>query len=329
MKYQNLGQTPISVSRICLGGMSFGQHFDDFYQWTLNEQETCNMIAHAYDLGVNFIDTANQYSHGTSEEYIGRALKKLGIPREKMVLATKVYYNEGHLSKEAILREIDGSLQRLGTDYVDLYLIHRYDYDTPPEEFMETLDSLVKAGKVRALGASSMYAYQFFFLQNMAKEHGWTPFSVMQNHYNLLYREDERELIPVCEMFNVSRISYSPLAGGHLTRPEWDSASVRSQTDNVLRRRYDAAKENDLRVLAHVQDIAEVRGITMAQTALAWQYARGVTAPIVGATGPKHFDEAVQAADIELNADEIRYLEEPYVPHALKGPLPRPEGRRF
>ncbi|MBR3358668.1 MAG: aldo/keto reductase [Solobacterium sp.] len=329
MKYQTLGQTPIRASRICLGGMSFGKHFDDFYQWTLNEKETCDMIAHAWDLGVNFIDTANQYSHGTSEEYIGKALKKLDIPRDQIVLATKVYYNEGHLSPAAIRREIEGSLERLGTDYVDLYMIHRYDYDTPPEEFMETLDSLVKEGKVRALAASSMYAYQFHMLQNMAEKKGWTPFSVMQNHYNLLYREDERELIPVCEMFGVSRISYSPLAGGHLSRPEWDSRSVRSQTDNVLRRRYDAAKENDLRVLAHVQDIAQARGITMAQTALAWQYARGVTAPVVGATSAKHFDEAVQAMDIELNADEIRYLEEPYVPHELKGPLPRPEGRPF
>ena len=324
MKFTKLGQTDITVPRLCLGGMSFGQHSDDFYTWTLDPKETETMIAHALDLGISFIDTANQYSHGTSELYIGKALKNLGIPRDKVVLATKVYYNDGHLSREAILREIDGSLERLGTDYVDLYQIHRYDYDTPEETVMETLDGLVKAGKVRAIGASSMYGYQFHSMQNIAKERGLAMFASMQNHYNLLYREDERELIPVCEKFGVSRIPYSPLAGGHLARTEWNSSSERSRTDNVLRRRYDACRDSDQRIIQHVSDIADARGVTMSQIALAWHYAKGVTAPVIGATRLRYLDEAVQAMDIALNDDEIRYLEEFYTPHPLKGPLPRP-----
>lgn len=323
MKYTMLGNTDIRVSKLCLGGMSFGQPSEDFYTWTLGPEESADMIAYAFDRGVNFIDTANQYSFGTSEEFIGQALKKRGIPRDQVVLATKVYYNEGHLSRQAVLREIDGSLQRLDTDYIDLYQIHRYDYETPPEEFMEALDSLVKAGKVRALGASSMYGYQFHNLQNMAKEHGWTMFSSMQNHYNLIYREDERELIPICEQFGVSRLSYSPLAGGHLSRPEWDSDSVRSKSDNVLRRRYDGWKDADLRIIAHVSDIADARGISMAETALAWQYAKGAV-PIIGAKNKVHLDDALNAMDVILKDDEIQYLEELYVPHPLKGPLPRP-----
>ncbi|MDD6230563.1 MAG: aldo/keto reductase, partial [Lactimicrobium massiliense] len=193
MKYVNLGRTDIRVSRLAVGGMSFGKASEDFHLWTLDQDRTTEMIGHALDLGVNFIDTANQYSHGTSEEYIGKALKDLGIARDKVVIATKVYFNEGHLSREAIMREIDGSLTRLGTDYVDLYQIHRFDYDTPIEETMEALHDLVRAGKVRAIGASAMYGYQFHNMQICAEKHGWTLFSTMQNHYNLLYREDERE----------------------------------------------------------------------------------------------------------------------------------------
>ena len=196
MKYVNLGNTDIKVSRICVGGMSFGEASENFHQWTLDKDDTQAMIEHAYGLGVNFIDTANVYSSGTSEEYIGAALKSLGIPRDKVVLASKVYFNDGKLSREAILREVEGTLTRLQTDYLDLYQIHRFDYDTPIEETMETLDSLVKSGKVRAIGASAMYGYQFHNMQICAEKNGWTKFSTMQNHYNLLYREDERELIP-------------------------------------------------------------------------------------------------------------------------------------
>ncbi len=215
------------------------------------------MIAHAWELGINFIDTANFYGGGTSEEYTGKALKNLGIPRDKVILASKVYFNEGKLSRAAILREIDGTLSRLGTDYLDLYKIHRFDYDTPIEETMEALDSLVKSGKVRALGASAMYGYQFHNMQVCAEQNGWTKFSTMQNHYNLLYREDERELIPICKQYNVSLIPYSPLAGGHLTRIEWESGSKRSNTDSYLKIKYDGAKENNMEIINRVNGLAK------------------------------------------------------------------------
>ncbi|MBQ6490187.1 MAG: aldo/keto reductase [Solobacterium sp.] len=320
MNYKEIGSTGIRISDICLGGMSFGKRSDEYYQWTLEEKETEEMIAHAFDLGINFIDTANQYSGGTSEKYIGKALKHLGIPRDQAVLASKVYFNEGKLSRTAILREIDGTLERLGTDYLDLYQIHRFDYDTPIEETLETLDSLVKAGKVRALGASSMYAYQFHNMQICAQQHGWTMFSTMQNHYNLLYREDEREMIPVCRQFNVSLIPYSPLAGGHLAHAGWTSDSLRSQSDRTIRRRYDHAMENDLKIVERVNETAQKYHVSMSEVALAWLLSKGA-APIVGATKISHFDEAVRSVDLILADEDIRYLEEFYLPHPLKGPV--------
>ena len=322
MKYIQLGETDLLVSRICVGGMSFGEVFEGTHQWTLNEDETAAMIAHAYEMGVNFIDTANQYANGTSELFIGKALKRLGIPRDKVVLASKVYFNEGKLKKEAILREIEGTLERLGTDYLDLYQIHRFDYDTPIEETLETLDSLVKAGKVRALGASAMYVYQFHNFQICAKEHGFTPFSTMQNHYNLLYREDERELIPVCEQFHVSRIPYSPLAGGHLTHSQWDSGTKRDGTDKILHRKYDAMKKHDMAIVQRVDELANRHDVTMCEVALAWHYAKNVAAPIVGATKMKHFDDAAKAMALTLTQEEVAYLEEPYVPHPISGAIP-------
>lgn len=319
MKYTKLGNTDIEVSRICVGGMSFGKASEAFHEWTLPYEDTKEMIKHAYDLGVNFIDTANTYSFGTSEEYIGKAIKELGIPRDKVVLASKVYFNEGHLSKEAILREIDGTLQRLGTDYLDLYQIHRFDYETPIEETMETLDSLVKAGKVRALGASAMYGYQFHNMQLVAEKNGWAKFSTMQNHYNLLYREDERELIPVCKQYGVSLIPYSPLAGGHLSHTGWESDSKRSQTDKVIKNKYDAYKENDLQIISRVKELADKYNVSMSEIALSWHFSKGVAAPIVGATKVPHFDQAVKSVDLELTEDDINYLEELYVPHELVG----------
>lgn len=321
MKYVKLGETDIEVSRICVGGMSFGKASAKFHQWTLDRADTQAMIGHAYDLGVNFIDTANCYSFGTSEEYIGQAIRNLGIPREKIVLASKVYFNEGKLGKEAIRREIEGTLKRLQTDYLDLYQIHRFDYGTPVEETMEALDGLVKAGKTRAIGASAMYGYQFHNMQVCAERNGWTKFSTMQNHYNLLYREDERELIPVCRQYHVSLIPYSPLAGGHLTHKEWESKSKRSGTDKVLRDKYDGEMENNLQIVERVSDLAGKYGVTMTEIALAWHFAKGTASPIVGATKVPHFDDAVRAADLKLAEEDVAYLEEAYKPHRIVGAL--------
>ena len=319
MKYTELGNTGIKVSRICVGGMSFGKIIEGGHQWTLDEDATKDMIEHALDLGVNFIDTANQYADGTSEEFIGKAIKNLGVPRDQVVIASKVYYNEGHLSRAAIRREIEGTLTRLQTDYLDLYQIHRFDYDTPMEETMETLNELVQEGKVRALGASAMYGYQFHNLQIIAEENGWTKFSTMQNHYNLLYREDERELIPVCEQYGVSRIPYSPLAGGHLTHLGWHSGSKRSDTDTILQHKYDSYMEEDLVIVNRVNELAEKYGVSMTEIALAWQFAKGVAAPIVGATKVPHFDQAVRSVDMELTEEDVKYLEETYTCRELVG----------
>lgn len=323
MKYTKLGNTGIEVSRICVGCMSYGVASDDFQPWTLPQEETTRMVKHAIDLGVNFFDTANCYSHGTSEEFLGCALKELNVPRNKVVIASKVYFNDGHLSKAAIEREIDGTLSRLGTDYLDLYQIHRFDYSTPIEETMATLDSLVKAGKVRALGASAMYGYQFHNMQIAAEKNGWTLFSTLQNHYNLLYREDERDLIPVANQYGVSRIPYSPLAGGRLTRPEWECDSKRAQTDKVLRAKYDKEKQNNLEIVARVAQLAQRLEVAMSEIALAWQFAKGVAAPIVGATNVKHFDDAVRSVDLVLTPEDVKFLEEPYHAHDVTGALPK------
>ena len=302
--------------------MSFGEPSKDFHEWTLNQEETTKVIKRAFELGVNFIDTANVYSHGTSEIFIGNALKELNTPREKVVIASKVYFNPGNLSKEAIIRECDQSLKQLQTDYLDLYQIHRFDYDTPIEETMEALNELVKSGKVRAIGASVMYAYQFHNMQVVAKEHGWTLFSTMQNHYNLLYREDEREMIPVCNQYNVSLIPYSPLAGGHLTHLNWETDTARSKTDNTLRKKYDSAKDNDLQIIKRVNQLAQKYNVSMAQISLAWLYKKGVASPVVGATKINHFEDAVKAIDLDLSDDDCKYLEELYINHKIVGALP-------
>ncbi len=321
MKYIELGHSSIEVSRICVGCMSYGKPSEDFHLWTLGPEDTQKMIAHAIDLGVNFFDTANAYSHGTSEEYLGRALKNLGVGRDKVVLASKVYFNDGHLSARAIHHEIDGTLKRLGTDYLDLYQIHRYDYSTPIEETMQALDKLVRSGKVRAIGASAMFGYQFHNMQLCAERNGWTLFSTLQNHYNLLYREDERELLPIARQYGVSLIPYSPLAGGHLTHPEWESGTSRSNTDRTLRNKYDHAKENDMQIIARVDEVAKRLGVSMTEVALAWLLKRGVAAPIVGATKVPHFDAAVRAIDLVLSDEDADYLEAPYRAHEIVGAL--------
>ena len=320
MDYIKLGNSDIEVSRFCLGCMSFGDPASKMHDWTLNPEQSETIIKHALDLGINFIDTANTYSSGTSEEYVGRAIKR-NIARDKVILATKVYFNEGHLSKTAIEREIDGSLRRLGTDYVDLYIIHRFDYSTPIEETMAALHRLVQSGKVRALGASAMYGYQFYNMQLAAKQNGWTPFVSMQNHYNLLYREDERELIPVCKQFNVSLTPYSPLAAGRLSRLEWQTNTLRSKTDKTAVAKYDSTQQIDMNIVKRVNEIAQKYAVTMTQVALAWQFAKGVASPIIGATKIHYLDDSVGALKVSLNKDDIAYLEELYLPHRIVGAL--------
>ena len=319
MKYIKLGKTDIEVSKICLGCMGFGD--DSMYKWSLCPKDTKEIVAYAYDKGINFFDTANQYSNGTSEEYLGKAIKDLGIRRDDVVIASKVFFNEGGLSKEAIKREIDQSLLRLGTDYLDLYLIHRFDYNVSIEETMEALNDLVKSGKVRVLGSSSILAYQMLMYQNLAKEKGYTRFEVMENHYNLLYREEEREMIPLCKELDVSLIPYSPLAAGHLARINWDSDSIRSLSDDVAKRRYDASEDVDKLIVERVAELAKKRNIKMSEVALSWLYKKGVASPIIGASKTKYIDDAINALNVELSDEEVSYLEELYVPHSLKGPI--------
>ena len=319
MKYIKLGKTDIEVSKICLGCMGFGD--DSMYKWSLGPKGTKEIVAYAYDKGINFFDTANQYSNGTSEEYLGKAIKDLGIRREDVVIASKVFFNEGGLSKEAIKREIDQSLLRLGTDYLDLYLIHRFDYNVPIEETMDALNDLVKSGKVRALGSSSILAYQMLMYQNFAKEKGHARFEVMENHYNLLYREEEREMIPLCKELDVSLIPYSPLAAGHLTRINWDSDSIRSLSDDVAKRRYGSTEDVDKLIVERVAELAKKRNIKMSEVALSWLYKKGVASPIIGASKTKYIDDAINALNVELSDEEVSYLEKLYVPHPLKGPI--------
>ena len=320
MEYTKLGNTDIEVSRLCMGCMSFGDPASNMHAWTLNPEETEKIIKKSLDLGINFFDTANCYSAGTSEEYLGRALKN-NIARDKVVIATKVYFNEGHLSKEAIPREVEGSLKRLGTDYIDLLIIHRFDYTTPIEETMEALDKVVKSGKVRAIGASAMYGYQFLKMQYVAEKNNWTKFVSMQNHYNLLYREDERELIPICDDMNISRTSYSPLAGGRLSRPTWSADTLRSKTDKAAANKYDSTKDMDMEIVKRVDELAKKKNVSMTQIALAWQLAKGVASPIIGVTKEKYLDDAVGTFHVKLSKEDIDYLEELYVPHKVVGAL--------
>lgn len=329
MKYNKLGHSGIDVSPLCLGGMSFGERLPNSHQWTIDQAGTTAVISRALELGVNFIDTANVYAAGTSETFIGHALRELGVEREKLVLASKVFFNEGNLSKEAITREIEATLKRLQTDYLDLYIIHRFDYNTPMEETLEALNSLVESGKVRALGASAMYAYQLHNMQVIAEKNGWEPFTSMQAHYNLLYREDEREMIPVCRQFNMAVTPYSPLASGHLTRKTWDSDSARSTTDVIMKSKYDAARENDEKIIARVAELAEKKSVPMSHIALAWHWASGIESVLIGCSKPDRVADAVAALDVSLSKDEVSYLEEPYAAHELVGPIARPGDKQL
>jgi aryl-alcohol dehydrogenase-like predicted oxidoreductase len=321
MDYVKLGTTGLDVSRICLGCMSYGAADRGNHSWTLDEQASRPFVRRALDAGVNFFDTANVYSDGTSEEIVGRALADFAR-RDEIVLATKVHGrmrpgpNGGGLSRKAILTEIDSSLRRLGTDHVDLYQIHRWDPHTPIEETMEALHDVVKAGKARYIGASSMYAWQFAKAQHTAERHGWTRFVSMQNHYNLLYREEEREMLPLCADQGVGVIPWSPLARGRLTRA-WEATSARSETDEFGRTLY---LDSDRHIVDAVAAVAAERGTAPAQIALAWLLRQpGVTAPIVGATRPQHLDDAVAAVEVALTDDECRRLEEHYSPRGIAG----------
>lgn len=320
MEYTELGNSGIRVSRLCLGCMSFGDPASRMHAWTLDPDESEAIIKHALSLGINFFDTANCYSAGTSEEYLGRAIAR-NVPRDRVVLASKVYFNDGKLSKAAITREIEGTLKRLGTDYLDLYIIHRFDYDTPIEETMEALHSLVKAGKVRALGASAMYGYQFGAMQLAARDNGLTPFSSMQNHYNPFYREDERELIPVCRMTNTSLTPYSPLAAGRAARPDWTADTLRSRTDTTAQGKYDSTETADKRIAARIYETAQKYGVSMTQVTLAWHFAKGVASPIVGATKAGYLDDAAGAFDVKLQEEDIARIDECYIPHKIVGAL--------
>ncbi|OJA79139.1 alcohol dehydrogenase [Burkholderia ubonensis] len=324
MEYVRLGSTGLQVSRLCLGCMTYGVPERGTHPWTLDEAESRPFIRQALDAGINFFDTANMYSDGTSEEIVGRALRDFA-KRDDVVIATKVFHrmrpgpNGAGLSRKTILTEIDHSLKRLGTDYVDLYQIHRWDYHTPIEETLEALHDVVKAGKARYIGASSMHAWQFSKALYTSKLNGWTQFVSMQDHLNLLYREEEREMLPLCADQGIAVLPWSPLARGRLTR-DWDASSERLQSDAYGRTLYEAYADNDRAIVEAVATIARARNVPRAQVALAWLLQKsGVTAPIIGASKARHLDDAVAALSLELSAEELAALEAPYVPHAVAG----------
>ena len=324
MNYPRLGRTGLEVSRLCLGCMSYGEPDRGNHAWTLPEQASRPFIRKALDLGINFFDTANVYSDGSSEEIVGRALLDF-TRREEVVIATKVHGrmrpgpNGAGLSRKAILAEIDASLERLGTDYVDLYQIHRFDYATPIEETLDALDEVVRSGRARYIGASSMFAWQFAKMLAVQEREGFARFVSMQDYVNLLYREEEREMLPLCASEGIGVIPWSPLARGRLTR-DWDAATARAETDAFGKTLYEATAEADKKVVEAVAHVAAERGLPRAQIALAWVLSKSViTAPIVGATKTEHLDDAAGALSIRLDESEIAQLEAPYVPHAVVG----------
>ncbi|MCB8983589.1 MAG: aldo/keto reductase [Ardenticatenaceae bacterium] len=328
MEYIKLGSTGLDVSPICLGAMSFGTAANWVHNtWALNEEDSRTIIKKALDLGVNFFDTANAYAYGASEEILGRALQDFAN-RDEVVIATKVFVpmnqkpNGGGLSRKHIMSQVDQSLRRLGTDYIDLYIIHRWDYNTPIEETMETLHDMVKGGKVRYIGASAMYAFQFHKALHVAEKHGWTRFVAMQNHYNLLYREEEREMMPLCVEEKIAVTPYSPLASGRLARA-WSESTPRLETDPIAKQKYDATAVSDKLVVERVAEMAANYGVPMAHISLAWlRYKNPVVAPVIGATRLTHLESAVESLAVTLTAEDVAYLQEPYVPHPIVGLIP-------
>ena len=322
MQYKQLGKTDLQVSRLCLGCMTFGEPDRGNHAWTLPEESSRLIIKHALDGGINFFDTANSYSDGSSEEIVGRALRDFAR-REDVVVATKVYHQVGDLpqglSRPQILRSIDDSLRRLGMEYVDLLQIHRWDYNTPIEETLEALNEVVKAGKARYIGASSMHPHQFEQALNLQKENGWAPFVTMQNHYNLIYREEEREMLPLCYREGVAVIPWSPLARGRLTRP-WGETTARLVSDEFGKTLYSETEENDARIAERLAYIAQDKGVSRAQVALAWLLSKpGVVAPIIGASREEQLQELIEAVDVTLTSEEMAELETPYKAHPVVG----------
>lgn len=325
MQYKNFGHTGLKVSPLCLGCMSFGVPERGDHPWTLPEPQSRAVIRKAVDLGINFFDTANAYSDGTSEEIVGQALKDY-TRRDEVVIATKVFFpmssgpNTAGLSRKAIFSAIDASLTRLGTDHVDLYQIHRWDYRTPIAETLEALHDVVKAGKARYIGASSMFAWQFAKALHISRERGWTPFVSMQNYYNLLYREEEREMLPLCTDAGIAVMPWSPLARGRLTRDWSGTDTERARTDAYGKSLFEKTQQSDRRVIETVARIAAARGVPRARIALAWLLQKpGITSPIIGVTKPQHLDDAVAALDLRLTEAEIGELEADYVPHPVLG----------
>ena len=326
MEYVRLGNTGLKVSRICLGMMTYGS--PTWHPWTLDEAAARPFVQRALEHGINFFDTADMYSRGVSEEITGRALRDFAT-RDQVIVATKVCQpmgdgpNDKGLSRKHILDGIDASLRRMGMDYVDLYIIHRFDYDTPMEETMRALDDVVRAGKARYIGASSMYAWQFLKMQSIAEQHGWTKFVSMQNHLNLIYREEEREMIPLCRAEGVGLTPYSPMARGFLAgdrKKQGGGETARANSDKLAAKFYFA--DSDFAIADRVVEVAKKRGVSRMQIALAWVLSRpGVAAPIVGASKMPHLDEAVEALHVKLSADECTFLEELYQPHRVVGPL--------
>jgi len=328
MDYVKLGNTGLDVSPICLGCMSFGTAENWVHNpWALDEEDSRTIIKKALDLGINFFDTANAYAYGNSEEILGRALNDF-TNRDEVVIATKVFVpmsqrpNGGGLSRKHIMSQVDQSLKRLGTGYIDLYIIHRWDYNTPIEETMAALHDIVKAGKVRYIGASAMYAIQFQKALHVAEKNGWTRLVSMQNHYNLIYREEEREMMPLCVEEKIAVTPYSPLASGRVAR-DWSETTQRLETDPIAKQKYDATAVADKKVVARVAEVAANHGVPMAHIALAWLLHKNpVVAPIIGATKVPHLESAVESLSVKLSPQEMSFLEEPYAPHPIVGLIP-------
>ena len=302
MEYIRLNNSDLTVSRLCLGCMSFGEPEIGQYQWTLGYDDSKRIIRKAYELGINFFDTSNNYSDGTSEQFLGRAVKP---------------FNEGKLSPQAIHREVGKSLENLDTDYIDILVLHRFDYDTPVEDTLKALDEEVKRGRIRYYGASAMYGYQFAEYCYKAKELGYQPFVTLQNHYSPVYREDERDLIPIAEQFKVSRTSFAPYAAGRLARKEWSADSKRYDLDSKEGTRYDRTEEADKKIAERIYELSQKYGCTMTNICLAWQFAKNVASPIIGITKDRYLDDAVNCFDIKLNDEDVRYIDELYLPHQI------------